>query len=57
MGNIFAKLNIDESGATAIEYALIATLVAVVIIGALNLFASDLGNTFNTVANAVTTVI
>ncbi len=43
----------DDSGATAIEYALIATLVVVVIITALNLLGSDLSNTFNTIANTV----
>ena len=48
---------LDESGATAIEYALIATLVVVVLITALNLLSSDLSNTFNTIANSVTPVI
>jgi pilus assembly protein Flp/PilA len=57
MGNFFKKLNIDDSGATAIEYALIATLVVIVIIGALNLLSRDLSNTFNTVANAVAPAI
>jgi pilus assembly protein Flp/PilA len=40
----------DESGATAIEYALIASLVAVAIITALNGMSSKLKNTFNEVA-------
>ncbi len=57
MGNIFDKLNNDESGTTAIEYTLIATLVVIVIIGALNLLSRGLSNTFNTIANAVTPVI
>ena len=57
MGKIIKKLNIDDSGAAAIEYALIATLVVIVIIGALNLLSRDLSNTFNTVANAVTPAI
>ena len=57
LGKFIDKLNDDESGATAIEYALIATLVVVVIIGALNLLSRDLNNTFNTIANAVTPVI
>jgi len=43
----------DETGATAIEYALIATLVAVVMITSLNLLGTDLSNMFNTVANNV----
>ena len=57
MGNIIEKLNIDESGTTAIEYALIAPRVVVIINGALNLLSRDLNNTFNTIANTVTPVI
>lgn len=41
----------DRSGATAIEYGLIAALVAVVIIAAVTLLGTDIGNTFNSVAN------
>jgi pilus assembly protein Flp/PilA len=40
----------DESGATAIEYGLIAALVSVAIIAALSTLGSNLGTTFNTVA-------
>jgi pilus assembly protein Flp/PilA len=43
----------DENGATAIEYGLIAALIAVVIIGALTLLGTNLSATFNTVAGAV----
>ncbi len=46
-------LAFDDSGATAIEYALIATLVAVVIITSLNLLGSDMSNMFNNIANTV----
>ena len=35
----------DESGATAIEYGLIAALIAVVIIGALGLVGTNLNTT------------
>jgi pilus assembly protein Flp/PilA len=41
----------DESGATAIEYGLIAALVAVVLVTALGLLGNKLSGTFNTVAN------
>jgi len=54
MAKLFNKLNEDVCGATAIEYALIATLVAVIIITALNLLSTDLNNTFNVIANTVT---
>ncbi len=48
---------LDESGATAIEYALIATLVVVVLITSLYLLSTGLSNTFNTIANTITPVI
>jgi pilus assembly protein Flp/PilA len=40
----------DESGATAIEYGLIASLIAVVIIGAVTTVGNKLTNTFSEVA-------
>ena len=40
----------DESGATAIEYGLIAALISVVIIGALTALGTNLSAKFNTVA-------
>jgi len=43
----------DESGATAIEYGLIAAGIAVVIITAVQLVGSNLTGTFNSVASAV----
>jgi pilus assembly protein Flp/PilA len=39
----------DESGATAIEYGLIAALISVVIVGAVGLVGSSLNNTFTTI--------
>lgn len=44
--NLFKKFAADESGATAIEYGLIAALIAVVIIGAVSLLGDGLVNTF-----------
>jgi pilus assembly protein Flp/PilA len=41
----------DESGATAIEYGLIAALIAVVIITALTAIGTNLNNKFTTVGN------
>ena len=40
----------DESGATAIEYGLIAALVAVAIAAVLPLLGGKLSNTFNSVS-------
>ncbi|MEM7022393.1 MAG: Flp family type IVb pilin [Pseudomonadota bacterium] len=41
----------DESGATAIEYGLIAALVSVVIIAVLGALGTNLNTTFRTVAD------
>lgn len=40
----------DESGATAIEYGLIAALIAVVLVTAVTSLGTKLGTTFNVVA-------
>jgi pilus assembly protein Flp/PilA len=42
-----------EEGVTAIEYALIASLIAVVIIVAVRLVGQDVNNTFQAIANAL----
>lgn len=42
-----------RSGSTAIEYALIATLIAVVIVGAVTLLGSSVNNLFTTTANVL----
>jgi pilus assembly protein Flp/PilA len=47
------KFIANESGATAIEYGLIAALIAVVIIGALTSVGSSLNNTFTSVAGSL----
>jgi pilus assembly protein Flp/PilA len=43
----------DQSGATAIEYGLIAALIAVVIIGAVEVVGTNLSSTFTTVSNKI----
>jgi pilus assembly protein Flp/PilA len=43
----------DQSGATAIEYGLIAALIAVVIIGAVTTVGTNLSGTFSNVAGAL----
>jgi len=51
MNNLFSRFVRDESGATAIEYGLIAALIAVVIITALQTVGTNLTSTFTSVAN------
>jgi len=53
MGNLLHRFLRDESGATAIEYGLIAAGIAVVIIAAVQLVGSNLNGTFGSVATAV----
>ena len=47
----FLKLLKNEKGATAIEYGLIAALIAVAAIGAMQSIGTKLGTTFNNVSN------
>ncbi|MGB8601391.1 MAG: Flp family type IVb pilin [Rhizomicrobium sp.] len=51
MKKFLARFAADESGVTAIEYGLIAALIAVVIIGAVTSVGGKLNNTFTTVAS------
>ena len=53
MSKFVSRFLKDESGATAIEYGLIAALIAVVLVTALGLLGSNLSGTFNTVAGDV----
>ena len=53
MKSLFARFAKDESGATAIEYGLIAAGIAVVIVAMVNLTGVNLTATFTNVANAV----
>jgi pilus assembly protein Flp/PilA len=47
---ILAKFAKDESGATAIEYGLIAALIGVAIITAVTSVGTEITNTFDSVA-------
>ena len=47
----FLKLIKNNKGATAIEYGLIAALIAVAAIGAMQGIGTKLGTTFNNVSN------
>ena len=47
---IFRRLRKDQSGVTAIEYGLIASLIAVTLIVGVTLVGSDINNVFQNVA-------
>jgi len=53
MLKLIQKFIRDEEGVTAIEYGLIAALIAVAIITAVTLVGTNLSATFNTVAGKV----
>jgi pilus assembly protein Flp/PilA len=50
MQNFIARFVKDESGATAIEYGLIASLISVAIIAAAKSLGSNISTTFSNVA-------
>ncbi|WP_196259948.1 Flp family type IVb pilin [Pelagibacterium limicola] len=52
--NLFKKFAADESGATAIEYGLIAALMAVVVITAIGLIGGPLQQAFQNIGNTLT---
>ena len=53
MNKLFSRFVQDEAGATAIEYGLIAGLIAVVIITAVGLVGTDVEAVFNKIATAL----
>jgi pilus assembly protein Flp/PilA len=53
MRNILIRFVRNESGATAIEYGLIASLIAVVIITAVSTVGTNLSTSFTSVATSL----
>ena len=51
MRKLFSNLINNQSGVTAIEYALIAALIAVAAISAFSLVGTSLSTTFSTIAS------
>lgn len=47
------KALVDESGATAVEYALIAALVFLVVVGSITAFANSANVMFGTINTAI----
>jgi pilus assembly protein Flp/PilA len=54
MSSLVSRFTDDESGATAIEYGLIAALIAVVIITAVTALGTNAASTFDKVATKMT---
>ncbi|MFK5979593.1 MAG: Flp family type IVb pilin [Rhizobiaceae bacterium] len=53
MMKLVARFLKNESGATAIEYGLIAALISVAIIGGASAVGNGVGDAFNDVANSL----
>jgi len=53
MKNLVSRFVKDESGATAIEYGLIAALIAVVIIGGVSAVGTNLSATFASLSTSL----
>ena len=53
MTKFLRALRDDERAVTALEYALIAALVAVVIIGGVSLLGTNVSKVFSTVASTI----
>ena len=51
MKNLFKKFLNNKSGATAIEYGLIAALIAVAVIGGVSTLGTSANTTFNTISS------
>ena len=55
--DILKKIRKDDSGATAIEYGLIAALVSVAAIGALTAMGNSLNQMFTTVSSSLSAAV
>ena len=53
MRKLVEWLKTDEAGASAIEYALIATLIFLVIVSAIGVLSTNTTNMYNKISNAV----
>jgi pilus assembly protein Flp/PilA len=50
---LFTRLRRDTSGVTIIEYALLASLIAVALIAALGLLEDDVSKSFSRIGSAI----
>ncbi|MCO6188200.1 Flp family type IVb pilin [Rhizobium sp. L1K21] len=55
MMRLLKKLWAEKSGATAVEYGLIAVLIGASLISGVSLFGNNLNATFSYIGNTVTT--
>lgn len=53
MGDLMCNLATDGRGVTAIEYGLIAALIAMAVVAAIGIFGTDLADVFSSIASSV----
>ena len=53
MRNLIARFLKNESGATAVEYALLASLIAIAIIGGASALGTAIGTQFQSIATSL----
>ena len=53
MSSLINRFASDDSGATAIEYALIASIISIAIVVGATALGNQLNTTFNTIANTL----
>ncbi len=53
VSGIKTRLTAEEKGATAVEYGIMVALIAVVIIGAVTAFGTNLSDMFDTVSDEI----
>ena len=57
VGNLVMRCAADEAGASALEYALVVALIALVIVAGLGLFGTSLNNLFHVIGGQVSNVM
>ncbi|HEY0626888.1 MAG TPA: Flp family type IVb pilin [Allosphingosinicella sp.] len=53
----FLRLITDDRGATAIEYALIATLIGIAVIGSVTSLGGEVDNTWGFISNSLSNAV
>ncbi|MEE1878230.1 Flp family type IVb pilin [Altererythrobacter litoralis] len=57
LSNFLKRIGIDNSGATAVEYGLIVSLIVIACIGGMNTFANSSDGMWTNVTNRVSEVV
>ncbi len=53
MSNLISRIRSDKRGVTALEYGMIAALIAVLIIGSITTIGTKLATAFSTIATSL----